>query len=124
MTPPASHLIEERKFEAGGLNYSQLDAALPMRHFRFCRCQYHHMHHASRAQTSQGAKTITAPASPRPRREALDEVRSPAGRTPPPRAVPPWLRNQRNRIQGETVIADRTLGSCTAARPSEIQQRG
>ena len=30
-----------------------------MGHFRFCRCQYHHMHHASRAHTSQGAKNIT-----------------------------------------------------------------
>ena len=29
-------------------------------HFRFCRCQYHHMHDASRAQTSQGASAITA----------------------------------------------------------------
>jgi hypothetical protein len=42
--------IEEREFEAGG---AELDAALPMGHFRFCRCQYHHMHHASRAQTGQ-----------------------------------------------------------------------
>lgn len=31
----------------------------PLGHFRFCRCQYHHMHHASRAQTSQGARNIT-----------------------------------------------------------------
>ena len=38
-------------------------AALPMGHFRFCRCQYHHMHHASRAQTSQGARNITGWAS-------------------------------------------------------------
>jgi hypothetical protein len=27
---------------------------------RFCRSQYHHMNHASRAQTSQGARNITA----------------------------------------------------------------
>ena len=48
--------IEEREFEAGR---AELDAALPMGHFRFCRCQYHHMHHASRAQTSQEARNIT-----------------------------------------------------------------
>jgi hypothetical protein len=28
-------------------------------HLRFCRSQYHHMNHASRAQTSQEARNIT-----------------------------------------------------------------
>jgi hypothetical protein len=28
-------------------------------HLRFCRCQYHHMNHASRAHTSQGTKNVT-----------------------------------------------------------------
>jgi hypothetical protein len=34
----------------------------------FLLCQYHHMNHPSRAQTSQGARNITAPARWTPRR--------------------------------------------------------
>ena len=48
------------KLEAGR---AELDAVPVQGHFRFCRCQYHHMHHASRAQTSQGARNITGWAS-------------------------------------------------------------
>ena len=43
-------------------------------HFRFCRCQYHHMHHAISAQTSQGAKNITS--LPRQPSEATGAYRS------------------------------------------------